>query len=138
MTRLDLASAYWDMEFEFERSPDADGDLKFRFRRLIRDALKSVDPSARCPSIRSRKLDAWTDCLDAISEHLFWDHDFLDAEEFADLDPLRSKLTKKMAGIADDYFSTPPPLVREEDYREADRYLRRAAGCPELSDPWDL
>lgn len=25
----------------------------------------------------------------------FWDHDFLDAEEFADLDPLRSRLTKK-------------------------------------------
>ena len=27
--------------------------------------------------------------------------------------------------------------VLEEDYREADRYLRRAAGCPELMDPWD-
>jgi len=125
-----------EMEFEFERNPDADDDLKFRFRRLIRDALRAVDPSARCPSIRSRKSDAWSDCLEAISEPLFWDHDFLEAEAFADLDPLRSKLAKKRARIADEYFSTPPPLVREEDYREADRYLRQAAGYRELLNPW--
>jgi hypothetical protein len=126
-----------EMEFEFEKSPDAGLDLKFRYRRLIRDALKVVDPSTRCPSTRSRNLDAWRDCLDAISEPLFWDHDFLDEGAFADLDPLGSKILKKRVGIADDYFSTPPPLVREEDYREADRFLRRAAGCPELLDPWD-
>jgi hypothetical protein len=126
-----------EMEFEFEESPDAGLDLKFRYRRLIRDALEVVDPSARCPSTRSRNLDAWKDCLDTISDHLFWDHDFLDEGAFADLDPLGSKLLKKRAGIADDYFSTPPPLVREEDYREADRFLRRAAGCSELLDPWD-
>jgi hypothetical protein len=72
-----------------------------------------------------------------IAEHLLWDLDFLDEEAFADLDPRRSKFLKERAGIADDYFSTPPPLVQEEDYREADRYLRRAAGCPELLDPWD-
>ena len=46
------------------------------------------------------------------------------------------QLLKKLTGIAEDYYSTPPPLVREEDYREADRYLRRVAGCPELLDPW--
>src|SRR5690242_19186019 len=33
-----------DLEFEFEKDTDADDDLKFRFRRLIRDALKAVDP----------------------------------------------------------------------------------------------
>jgi hypothetical protein len=43
---------------------------------------------------------------------------------------------KQQTGVADDYFSTPPPLVREEDYREADRYLRQLAGCPELPEPW--
>jgi hypothetical protein len=72
-----------------------------------------------------------------IADRIFWDRDFLDEAAFVDLDPLGSRLLKKLTGIADDYFSTPPPLVREEDYREADRYLRRAAGCPELSDPWD-
>jgi hypothetical protein len=45
--------------------------------------------------------------------------------------------SRRKAGIADDYFSTPPPLLRVEDYRDADRCLRRAAVCPELLDPWD-
>ena len=49
---------------------------------------------------------------------------------------LFDSLAKKLSGIADDYFST-PPTVREDDYREADRYLRRAAGCPGLMDPCD-
>lgn len=126
-----------EMEFEFETDADVDADLKFRFRHLIREALKAVDPSARRPPLRSRNLSIWKDCLDAIADHLFWDHDFLAEGEFADLDPLGSKALKKLSGIADDYFSTPPPLVRDGDYREADRYLRRAAGCPELMDPWD-
>jgi hypothetical protein len=126
-----------EMEFEFEESDDADDDLKFRFRHLIREGLKAVDPSARRPPLHSRNLAAWKDCLELIADHLFWDRDFLAEGEFADLDPLGSKVLKKLSGIADDYFSTPPPLVREEDYRQAYRYLRRAAGCPELMDPWD-
>jgi len=125
-----------EIEFEFENAPDIDEDLKFRFRCLIRDALDAVDPTARRPPLRSRNLSCWKDCLDVIADHLFWDRDFLDQEKFLDLDPLGSKLLKKLTGIAEDYFSTPPPLVREEDYREADRYLRRAAGCPELLDLW--
>jgi hypothetical protein len=126
-----------EMEFEFEKDTDVDGDLKFRFRHLIREALKAVDPMARRPPLRSRNLSDWEDGLESIVDHLFWDRDFLDEPEYADLDPLDSKALKKLTGIAEDYFSTPPPLVREADYREADRYLRRAAGCPELPDPWD-
>src|SRR5262249_43028215 len=105
-----------EMEFEFETAPDIDDDLKFRFRCLIRDALKVVDASARRPPLRSRNLSIWEDCLDVIADHLFWDHDFLDEAAYADLDPLGSKLLKKQMRIADDYFSTPPPLVREDDY----------------------
>ena len=126
-----------EIEFEFEEVPDIDDDLRFGFRHLIRDALEAVDPTARRPPLHSRNLSVWKDCLDVIADHLFWDRDFLDEKKFLDLDPLGSKLLKKLAGIAEDYFSTPPPLVREEDYREADRYLRRAGGCPELLDPWD-
>jgi hypothetical protein len=72
-----------------------------------------------------------------IADHLFWDRDFLAEATYADLDPLSSDLLKRQTGVADDYFATPPPLVREGDYREADRYLRRVAGRPDLSDPWD-
>ncbi len=124
-------------EIEFEEDRETADDLKFRIRRLIRDALEALDPTAQPPSIRCRNLDDWRDCLEAISDHLFWDHDFLGEGTFADLDPLGSKWLKQQTGVADDYFSTPPPLVREEEYREADRYLRQAAGCPELSDPWE-
>jgi hypothetical protein len=126
-----------EIEFEFENASDVEDDLKFRFRHLIGDALEAVDPTARRPPVRSRRLSVWTDCLEVIADHLFWDRDFLDEKKFLDLDPLGSRLLKKLTGIAEDYFSTPPPLVREEDYREADRYLRRAGGCPELLDPWD-
>ena len=124
-------------EIEFEQDPDTSDDLKFRIRRLIRDALEALDPTAEPPSIRCRYLDDWRFCLEAIADHLFWDHDFLSDATYADLDPLGSKWLRQQTGVADDYFSTPPPLVREEDYREADRYLRQAAGCPELNDPWD-
>ena len=124
-------------EIDFEEDRDADDDLKYRIRRLIRDALKALDSTAEPPSIRCRNLDDWRDCLEALSDHLFWDHDFLEEGTFGDLDPLGSKWLKQQTGVDDDYFSTPPPLVREEDYREADRYLRQAAGCPELNDPWD-
>jgi hypothetical protein len=124
-------------EIEFEQDPDTGDNLKFRIRRLIRDALEALDPTAEPPSIRCRSLDDWRFCLEAIADHLFWDHDFLSEATYADLDPLGSKWLRQQTGVADDYFSTPPPLVREEDYREADRYLRQAAGCPELNDPWD-
>jgi hypothetical protein len=126
-----------ETEIEFEEDADTSDNLKFRTRRLIRDALEALDPTAEPPSIHCRNLDDWMDCLEAISDHLFWDRDFLEEGTFVDLDPLGSKLLKQQTGIAVDYFSTPPPLVREEDYREADRYLRQAAGCPELNDPWD-
>jgi hypothetical protein len=124
-------------EIEFEQAPDADEALKFRIRRLIRDALEALDPTAEPPSIRCRNLDDWRFCLETIADHLFWDHDFLSEATYADLDPLGSEWLRQQTGVADDYFSTPPPLVREQDYREADRYLRQAAGCPELNDPWD-
>jgi hypothetical protein len=126
-----------ETEFEFEKDPDAADDLKFGIRRLIRDAMKAVDPSADLPPVRGREIAAWRNCVEAIADRLFWDHDFLEEGTFADLDPLGSKWLKQQTGVADDYFSTPPPLVREQDYREADRYLRQAAGCPELNDPWD-
>lgn len=132
-----FAKAGDELEIEFEFEKDADADLKFRFRYLIRAALKAVDPTARRPPLRSRNLDAWKGCLESIADRIFWDRDFLAEGEFADLDPLGSKALKKLSGIADDYFSTPPPVVREENYREADRYLRRASGCSELMDPWD-
>jgi hypothetical protein len=125
------------MEIEFENDPETSDDLKFRIRRLIRHALKALDPTAQPPSIRCRNLDDWRFCLEAIADHLFWDQDFLSEATYADLDPLGSEWLKQQTGVADDYFSTPPPLVREEDYQEADRYLRLAAGCPELKDPWD-
>jgi hypothetical protein len=124
-------------EIEFETDPDTDDEFKFHMRRLIRDALIAVSPTAEPPSFRCRNHDDWMFCLEAISDHLFWDYDFLEEGTFADLDPLGSKWLKQQTGVADDYFSTPPPLVREEDYREADRYLRQLAGYPELDDPWD-
>jgi len=123
-------------EIEFEQDPDTGDDLKFRIRHLIRDALIAVDPTAQPPSFRCRNLDDWRFCLEVIADDLFWDRDFLSEATYADLDPLGSKWLKQQTGVADDYFSTPPPLVREEDYREADRYLRRLAGCLELPDPW--
>ena len=55
-----------EIEFEFEESPDVDDDLKFRFRDLIREAVKAVDPTARRPPLRSRSLSDWTDCLEVI------------------------------------------------------------------------
>jgi hypothetical protein len=124
------------MEIEFEQDADTSDDLDFRIRHLIRDALIAVNPTAQPPSIRCRNLDDWRECLDAISDHLFWDRDFLSEAVYADLDPRRSKWLKQQTGVADEYFSTPPPLVREEDYREADRSLRRLAGYLELPDPW--
>lgn len=132
-----IVEAEHELGMELDMEEGAEPDLKYGFRRLIQAALKTVDPSARCPSVRSRNLDAWKGCLETIAERLFWDLDFLEEAAFADLGPTTSRLTKILAGISEDYFSSPPPLVREEDYREADRYLRQVAGCPQLLDPWD-
>lgn len=98
---------------------------------------RAVGPSARCPSLLSRSLDAGEGCLDEIAEHLLWERDFLEELSFADLDPIQAESFKKRARIDDDYFSTPPLLVRDEGYQEADLFLRRIAGCPELIDPWE-
>ena len=124
------------MEIEFERDPDADAALKFRIRRLIRGALKAIDPSADCPPVRSRDFAAWGECLEAVADRLFWDHDFLEEGKFADLDPLGVEVVE----AADRHCrrlllhaATPRAGAR----RPPDRYLRRAAGCPELNDPWD-
>ena len=78
-------------EIEFEEDPDADDDLKFRIRRLIRDAVMEGDPTAQPPAVQCRSLDDWRFCLEAIADHLFWDYDFLSEATYADLDPLGSK-----------------------------------------------
>jgi len=107
-----------ELVMEIDLEADAEADTKHLFRRLVRESLKAVDPSCKPPAIRSRKIDAWNDCIDEIAEHLLWDRDFLEEGSFADLDPVHSGDFKKRARIDDDYFSTPPPLVREEDYRD--------------------
>ena len=70
----------------------------------------------------------WGDHLEMIYTHLFWDMDCLDEGIFGDMEPGRSASLKDELGIDPDYYSTPPPLVREEDFLEADAYIRRVGG----------
>ncbi len=63
-----------------------------------------------------------------IPTSLFWDMDCLEESVFGDLDPRRAEALKDELGIDPDYFSTPPPLVREEGFLEADAYIRRIGG----------
>ena len=76
-----------ELVMEIDLEADAEADTQFLFRRLIRHALKAVDPSARLRPFRSRNLDAWNGDLDEIAEHLLWDRDFLDEGTFADMHP---------------------------------------------------
>lgn len=129
------------LEMEIDEDDDddsrtSDRDPTIRLRRLVRDALVSGDPSADAPSVRSRDLEDWRSAIEAISDGILWDRDFLDGEILADMDPRDSNGIKDRMRISEGYFTALPPLVREDEYRKADRFLRQIAGCAELSDPW--
>ena len=119
---IDLA-----LEIVFEASGQDDGE-KYGTRKLVLGALASYGQSVKRYSRRSRNVRLWGDHLEMIYTHLFWDMDCLDDGIFGDLEPGRAEALKDELGIDPDYFSTPPPLVREEDFLEADAYLRQVGG----------
>lgn len=115
------------LEIEFEKPGKDDGE-KYGTRKLVLGALASYGQSVRRYSCRSRNVRLWGDHLEMIYTHLFWDMDCLDDDIFGDMEPARAEALKDELGIDPDYFSTPPPLVREEDFLEADAYLRKVGG----------
>lgn len=115
------------LEIDFETSGEDDRE-KYGTRRLVLEALASYGQSVKRFSYRSRNLRLWGDHLEMIYTHLFWDMDCLEDEIFGDMEPRRADSLKDELGIDPDYYSTPPPLVREEDFLEADAYIRRVGG----------
>lgn len=116
---------------------ECSSSLETDYRCLISAACRSVGLEAMSPRIESRDTEAWIGCLLAIADEILWDRDFLDVEEIADLAPDSSATAKRFLRIDDAYFLSLPPVVREEDYRQADRCLRAMAGQSDPRHPRD-
>jgi hypothetical protein len=115
--------------FEIDMEPSSEPDIPlYLLRRLVLDAVASYGHPVERDSPRSRNIGLWSDHLESIYTHLFWDLDCLEDDQFADMDPRRADSLKHELGIDPDYYATPPPLVRDEDYSEADAYIRRVGG----------
>lgn len=115
-------------EVQFDDGSEAE-ESRCTWRRLTLAALASHGHRTRPRQCGSRNLKRWEFYLELIYDHYFWDLDCLDDDVFGDLAPVRAEVIKDEMGIDPEYFSTPPPLVREDDYREADAYLQRCGGA---------
>jgi len=111
-------------EVEVRRTSEPE-ESRCHFRRLTLAALASYGHATKRYSHRSRNLRLWSDHLEMIYSRLFWDLDCLEDGIFNDMEPRQADALKDELGIHDEYFSEPPPLVRENDYVEADAYLKQ-------------
>ena len=72
---------------------------RYRWRRLTLAALDSFGDSDKRPGYRSRNLSLWSDRLETISGHFFWDHDFLIAHMLRGLEPVPPEVIMNSLGL---------------------------------------
>lgn len=113
-----------DVQKDEEAAPDRD-DRCF-YRNLVLEIANSdedestaveedIDDEEGMPSAESTDMSDWEWLLDAISERILWDEDYLYADELLDADPEQARRERRRLGIARDYYLDVPPDPEETD-----------------------
>lgn len=114
------------MEIDLE-SNDVDDDPQ-RWRRLVRDAVDATSDGddeegddregSWAITLESTDLEAWSECVDHLTERVLWDEDFDQEDDFVDDSPDEGRALMKRLLIAEDYFVAVAPDPRDDELAE--------------------
>ena len=117
-----------DLEIDLQEGAEAsreDGDRCF-YRKLVLEVANSdeaagsageekIDDEEGLPAPESTDTSDWEWLVDAISERVLWDEDYLYANELLDAAPEQARRERRRLGIARDYYLDVPPDSEETD-----------------------
>lgn len=117
-----------ELELDVQKGEEAspDGSARFFYRTLVLEIASSdeaegtaveedIDEEEGLPAPESTDVSAWECLVDAISERILWDEDYLYADELLDAAPEQAGRERRRLGIARDYYFDVPPDPEETD-----------------------
>jgi hypothetical protein len=117
-----------ELEIDVQKGEEAapDGDDRCFYRKLVLEIANSdedevtaveedIDDEEGMPSAESTDMSDWEWLMDAISERILWDEDYLYADELLDAAPEQARRERRRLGIARDYYLDVPPDPEETD-----------------------
>ena len=119
-----------DYEIDACRTSEEYAQCEFshHWRKMISEAEREVfDESDEYIDPSCEDRDEWEAVVEFLADQILHDRDFLDsyAKIVTDNDPKRAKALKYFAGIPEDYYSTPMPLVTDEMFEDAEKFLKK-------------
>lgn len=117
-----------ELEIDVQKGEEAapDGDDRCVYRKLVLEIANSdegedatveedIDDEEGMPSAESTDMSDWEWLMDAISERILWDEDYLYADELLDAAPEQARRERRRLDIARDYYLDVPPDPEETD-----------------------
>ena len=117
-----------ELEIDVQNSQETseEGDDHHFYRTLVLEIANSdeaagtdieedIDEEDALPTRESSDMSDWVWLVDAISERILWDEDYLYADELLDAAPEQARRERRRLGIARDYYLDVPPDPEETD-----------------------
>lgn len=130
-----------ELEIDVQKGEEAapDGDDRCFYRKLVleiangdegEDATveEDIDDEEGMPSAESTDMSDWEWLMDAISERILWDEDYLYADELLDAAPEQARRERRRLGIARHYYLDVPPDPEETDLELIRKRLEKLTG----------
>ena len=112
------------IEIEIDIESDTNHEDRFIFRKQVHAALEELCPKADRPEITCGDTREWYYALQALSDRILWDQDYLTADAFMDLDPDGTRDVRKMTGIDREYVTAIAPDPSEVEQQALRLRLR--------------
>lgn len=130
------------MEIDHQQDdPFPEDDRRFFYRKLVL-AIATSDEDHRdaggadgveddsLPTAESTDMSDWEWLIDAISDRILWDEDYLYADELLDAAPEIARRERKRLGIERDYYLDMPPDPNDSDLAMIRERLHKIARSP--------
>ena len=115
-----------------------DDDRRFFYRTLVLAIATSDDDHGDAggadgteddslPTAESTDMSDWERLIEAISDRILWDEDYLYADELLDADPKMARRERKRLGIVRDYYLDMPPDPNDSDLARIRERLHKIA-----------
>lgn len=131
-----------EIDVQTGREVSSDGGDRCFYRTLVLEIANSdeaegtaveeeIDEEEGLPTPEETDMSNWEWLVDAISERILWDEDYLYADELLDAAPEQSRRERRRLGIARDYYLDVPPDPEDtnlELIREKLEKLKRGSG----------
>lgn len=81
------------------------------------ESLEKSSPELfeRDVSLMTKDISHWSEAIESLRDHILWDEDWDDEENFIDGPPAFNKFLQDVMAVGDDYFSYIPPDPRDDE-----------------------